>query len=155
RRIPTLLAEVKDLLENSKARREESWRHLVGEDADQFLGSRDQTIKGLTNRSAAIRSVAFQILLKRWKLDVDVLPQCAAAMRGDPDPEVRFRAVCCLSGFFQGSADAEASAMLAQVVSQADTPTRVREAAYLALLRVHSLQLPRQLLRSINHPDPV
>src|SRR5437660_1476360 len=69
-----------------KSRFESSWKELAGPHLDRMRSSRDEAVKEMSSPFAALRSVAFQLLLKDWKPDADILPQCLHAIRHDPDP---------------------------------------------------------------------
>lgn len=127
------------------------WERLAGDHLQKMLDSREEVVNGLTSTSPHIRNVSWQMLLKRWRADVDLLPQCLDTIRYDPDLEVRVRAVYYLVAVYREVvADPRASTCLAEVALAPDTPTRIREAAYFGLLRIRGCQIPRELRRNIN-----
>ena len=146
---PELDAEMAEFLKQAQARIVPWWEGLAGEHLQTMLHSRQECVARLDNPSAPLRSVSWQILLKRWTTDVDLVPQCKDAIRHDPDVEVRVSALYYLAALYRQSADPGASAFLADVALAPETPTRMREAAYLGLLRVHGQPIPRELLLNI------
>lgn len=153
-RTPERDAQMAEFLEHMKARTHPSWEGLAGEHLQKMLDSREECIKGLSSLSPQIRNVSWQMLLKRWETDIDVLPRCMDAIRHDSDEEVRYRAVCYLAALYRQSADSRTSAFFADVALASDTPIRMREAAYFGLLRVHGLPIPRELVLNIKQSAP-
>ncbi|HEY8747219.1 MAG TPA: hypothetical protein VIM11_04545 [Tepidisphaeraceae bacterium] len=142
---PALLARMDELLKHAEARTHPSWESLAGEHRQKMLNSREECVKGLSGPSPQIRNVSWQMLLKRWKTDVDVLPECMDAIRRDADVEVRVRAVYYLAAHCRQFPDPRASAFFAEVALASDTPIRMRVASYFGLLRVHGLPISREL----------
>ena len=92
RTTPKTLGWEEVLLQTLKARKETSWWQLAGAEVDEMRRSREETVKRLRSPNAGIRNVAFQMLLKNWVQATDIVPQCLAAVRDDPDLHVRVQA---------------------------------------------------------------
>jgi hypothetical protein len=75
------------------------------------------------------------------------------AIEFDPDIEVRLRALYYLAALYRGKPDLPASRFLSKIALSPETPIRIREGAYLGLLRIQGLPLPSFLTKSVNSGD--
>jgi hypothetical protein len=145
--------DLSDFLPNLFAKIEAEWKCLAGDHLEVMLASRDGAIKQLDAAQANVRNAAYQILLKKWPTDSDILPQCMHAIEFDSDIEVRVRALYYLAALYKGKSDLAASRFLSKIALSPETPVRIREATYLSLLRIQGQPLPSPLIKSIKTGD--
>jgi hypothetical protein len=121
------------------------WKSLAGEQLNEMLASRENSIKRLQDPSWKLRLAAISILRTVWKSYEELAIICEKMAFEDPHFQVRGTALFTLACCFAGTNDARIGKLLASVVKDTTMPDLIREAAYNGLFQLRGtfpLDLP-------------
>ena len=121
------------------------WRELLGSHLDHMLTSRADTVRMIAAQDPKVRQGAFSLLAYHWEPDLALEGAYRQAVLTDPDDRVRAAAVACLRKLHFGARNREISCFLAAIVADEANAPSVRNNAYLALMDVQGVPVPRDL----------